>query len=650
MPRCVRSLQMVAFRRSLVLALSLLCGLSSIASAQPASPNVALVDSGGLCLATSPVLPPSGPEVYVEPCASTSLRYLSPPRGFDQPLRDADGQCLDVPVSPALPGASVAPRACDDTSRQLWRLSADDAIVHIESGLCLAPLGEDASESGAVGVATCDQGPAQRWTLRSFGRFLSRGVVESAIITTIATGPAAGHVWIGTESGLFRSLDDGATFFPIAGGLPTARIEQLVIDPIRPDVAFVLALSSLRRTIDGGRSWQTIWSNAERFARHPATGRLWAFAAGTTTAATIAWRSDDDGATWTAIANPQTSDRFGFRYTDVVVDPSDPDRVWIAKTTAGTNLSFWDRGIWRTTDGGATWSRDYDDDDVLSLSLSNDRDVLYAIARSHGLLVTRDGGATWNEIGLPPGHWVEGSLALDGTTLYVAGDVANSSVAALWAYDTVAGTWSDLGRALETDALFSTLHVDAGASGDLFAGVRRFDADADLNGLWRRDATSGTWALSTAGLSTGFPDRVVADGHRRFAIDGSILRVSRDSGTTWSVATHLPTTGRGVPGAQAPAPFILRPPTTAGQAAHLFAGAPFGGDTANLLRSTDGGETWTELVAVAPERAVRGLTFDPDDPTRLFATINFGQSVAGSIYRSIDDGTSWTRVGPDDFF
>ena len=59
-------------------------------------------------------------------------------------------------------------------------------------------------------------------------------------------------------------------------------------------------------------------------------------------------RSRDSGATWEAVLEP-----IGGSISDLVMDPSNPRRLYAGVTGAGANVG----GVYRTEDGGDAWFR-----------------------------------------------------------------------------------------------------------------------------------------------------------------------------------------------------------------------------------------------------------------------------------------------------
>ena len=127
------------------------------------------------------------------------------------------------------------------------------------------------------------------------------------------------------------------------------------------------------------------------------------------------YKSTDAGATWKNVGLEKTR-----HISDVIVHPNNPDIVYVAAqgTVHGSNA---DRGIFKSTDGGATWRKTLFVDEnsgasSLSMDMNNPR-ILYAATWQHrrypwkvesggpgsALWKSTDGGETWSKIieGLP---------------------------------------------------------------------------------------------------------------------------------------------------------------------------------------------------------------------------------------------------------
>lgn len=71
-----------------------------------------------------------------------------------------------------------------------------------------------------------------------------------------------------------------------------------------------------------------------------------------------------------------------------------------------------------------------------------------------------------------------------------------------------------------------------------------------------------------------------------------------------------------------------------------------GGEAGGLYKSTDGGDTWTELTNGLPKgvRGRIGVTISPANPSRVWAIV---EAKDGGMFRSDDAGKSWMKVNDE---
>jgi len=187
-----------------------------------------------------------------------------------------------------------------------------------------------------------------------------------------------GVIYVGTGSGVFRSLDDGASWQ--LSGLAGERVLALAIDPVTPGrlYAGVDATSGTRG--DGG-----------------------------------VFVSADGGVTWTPARDgledpsyPLESQYFHFQpVLSLLVNPNGSGTVW-----AGT-----DDGLFTSSDGGATWAHSAFDDPVEVLAASRNV-VLAAVRDERRLYRSVDAGMTWSQL------VVDLAQASGGTPLGLVVDIA----------------------------------------------------------------------------------------------------------------------------------------------------------------------------------------------------------------------------------
>jgi len=137
-------------------------------------------------------------------------------------------------------------------------------------------------------------------------------------------------------------------------------------------------------------------------AIHPTKSRTWYVAAGSGGV----WKTENAGITWKPIFDRQPSYSIGC----VRLDPGNPDIVWVG---TGENVSGrhvgWGDGIYKSLDGGGTWRRmGLASSEHISEMVIDPRDgnVVYVAAQGplwasggeRGLYKTTDGGASWNRV------------------------------------------------------------------------------------------------------------------------------------------------------------------------------------------------------------------------------------------------------------
>ena len=201
------------------------------------------------------------------------------------------------------------------------------------------------------------------------------------------------------------------------------RLTDLAIDPADPDTVYVAAATGgVWKTTDGGVTLQQAWPDDAAQAIGAITigaeGRIWAGAGelnpgggSITFGGNGVYRSDDGGATWKrrGLEDSGTTGR-------IVAHPTDPDTVYVA---AGGSLfnAGGERGIYRSTNGGASWQRVLAPETPFSGGADlvmdpTDSDRLYAVMWDHrrepdvrtyggvgsGLFRTDDGGDTWKRL------------------------------------------------------------------------------------------------------------------------------------------------------------------------------------------------------------------------------------------------------------
>ncbi len=141
------------------------------------------------------------------------------------------------------------------------------------------------------------------------------------------------------------------------------RVTDLVVDPSQPKTIYVAASGGgIWKSTDEGSTFTSVWpiTNTQTIgalAMGP-DGTLWAgtgeanpAGGGMTFFGNGIYKSTDGGATWTDVGL-QGSDAIG----RIVVNPTNGNEIWAA-ASGSIYASSSQRGIYHSTDGGATWQQ-----------------------------------------------------------------------------------------------------------------------------------------------------------------------------------------------------------------------------------------------------------------------------------------------------
>lgn len=243
------------------------------------------------------------------------------------------------------------------------------------------------SLEGADGVNRTEDG-ALNWTARDDG-------LENRHVRALAWHPVDPNiVYAGTYGGIFKSNDGGDTWNPVNSGFTADWVLDIAIAPSAPDTVYAATNTGIFKSVNGGGSWAAMNNGLTYFyvtslTIHPAN-------ADTVLAGTArhgVFRSDNGGANWSPTNNGLEGDEETFWVYDLVLDPENPETVFMA--SGGGN------GVSRSVDGGANWEAvnvGLNETVVFSLAVhrapGDAEAVVYAGTRN-GVFRSVDSGATW---------------------------------------------------------------------------------------------------------------------------------------------------------------------------------------------------------------------------------------------------------------
>ena len=313
------------------------------------------------------------------------------------------------------------------------------------------------------------------------GRVSAIAAVHEGSRLTVYVGAASGGVW--------KSVNGGTTYRPVFDREPVQSIGAITVDPVNPRVVWV------------------------------GTGEVW-----TRNSVSIGdgvYRSVDGGDNWTNVGLRNSE-----RIAKILVDPTATNTVYVCAT--GRLWSDGDeRGVYKTTDGGTTWTqvlRGVNASTGCSMMSMDPQhpQTLYAgmwdvrrrgwtfrsggegpdAPSGSGLFKSTDGGASWTELdehiaaGLPPKPWgrVAVSVAPSNPDVVYAFIEAVPPRNALYRSDDGGRTWATRDRSQQMvwrPFYFANLIVDPNNENRLYKPDLGLIVSSD-GGATFSDITGGT--------------------------------------------------------------------------------------------------------------------------------------------------------------
>ena len=321
--------------------------------------------------------------------------------------------------------------------------------------------------------------------------------------------------------GVWKSADGGASFSPIFDE-HIQSIGCVAIDPSKPD--------------------QNIWVG---------TGETW-----TRNSVSVGdgiYKSVDGGQNWKNMGLPKSD-----RISSIVIDPKNSDIIWV-----GVLGALWgdsdERGIYKTTDGGLTWTKMFFVDNKTGCSDlimdKNNPSIMYASfwefrrtgwsfssgGTQSALYKSTDAGKTWNKIhnGFPAGKFGRIAVTIapsNSNILYAVLETEKPELNGLYRSDDAGANWKHLNNdfgLVVRPFYFSRITVDPKntdivVKGGLFGSISR-DGGKTFKNLGNMHSDIHDIAFD------------INDSNRIYcATDGGVYR-SWDGGSTMEMVSNIPT-------------------------------------------------------------------------------------------------------------
>lgn len=412
-------------------------------------------------------------------------------------------------------------------------LSTEDGITYrsTDGGATWSPT------PGTYPVAVDSTGVVYAGRMRSadHGETWTETAAPPRSVDYATSAAGNGTIWAATEySGIYRSVDGGATWQASSQGLHATGVGAVAVDPELPRVIYAATYESgLRKTLSSG----------------------------------LRWRAADSGL-------PITARMFNFDHL-LAIDPRQPQTLYLV----------WGHGFARSDDGGGHWTVLHEHfGDAMKLVVNPDTGAVYVsgayLIDGHCRLARSDDrGATFRC--LPGFSGREDGVYVPHLRLFV--DPANPSN--LWVPESRNRLWksTDGGnhwtlvrpRGLEHAGEPRALAVDPINPGRLYMGTNLYFSDDRPERVWRSDDSGRTWRPWGRGVpEASWITDLLVDPERHSIVyisladqigSGSGVYQSRNAGRTFKPMRD------GLPG---PVAHLIFDPS---DSRRLYAGTPYNG-------------------------------------------------------------------------
>jgi photosystem II stability/assembly factor-like uncharacterized protein len=479
----------------------------------------------------------------------------------------------------------------------------------------------------------------------------------------------------GPGSRIYKTTDGGANWEMLTNGLPQGMLGRIGIDIYErdPNILYATIENANKEGMSDEERYQELMEH--KSSNGMIGGEV--------------YRSDDAGASWRKVSPDDQSigGAPAYYYGQIIIDPNDPDVVHVLSAAS-----------WGTFDGGETWERrplGFGGDDHALWIDPDDSDHMI-LGYDHGMGVSYDGGENWYhpdfqslaqfyavgyDLSYP--YRVAGGIQDNGSHMaYHTNPTGEPIYFEQW--DRVGGgdgMYNEFdvctGRYLYNESQFGPIsrldlwtgerkgirHEDPDMRWNWNAPILVSPHDCDVifhagNRLLRSDNRGESWdyvspdltKADSATLTTGKG----GDGNIQYAtittvaqstLDADVIwvgtddgnvQVTRDGGETWTLLND------NIPGN--PEYWVSRVEAShhdPGTAYVTFTGYRRDDFRPFAYRTSDYGETWTDISSNLPEGPLNVIREHPRNRSLLFA----GSELA--VFVSTDRGDSWTRMQND---
>ncbi len=494
-------------------------------------------------------------------------------------------------------------------------------------------------------------------------------------------------------AGILKSTDGGGTWTNIVGPFLRDRIGSVAVSPSITGLVLCGAQDGIWRSTDAGATWsRTLIGTGTSLFFDPRDGNSVFAALGNTNGSSSngVYHSSDGGATWFKLPGLSSPVIANIGRIQLAMAPSQPSTIYaqVQNSSAAANGNL--LGIWKTTDGGLTWSQlpipnaaswgnQLWYDTAIAVSPLNP-DVVYSGATP--IFRSLNGGTSWSSLSpLGPNlqfiHVDQHAFAFtpDGSKLYIGNDGGM-----FYTSDITAATvnWNELNDTLAITQFYPGMSIDPANTSATIGGtqdnnIQRYDGNLSWTSVACGDGGFTAIDFSATQLAYGACQDIAIE--KTAALSGNFIWVPATYGIDQTDTTQFIS------------PLVMDPsnPQTlyfgtyrlwqsqdssgkwkpvsnrvGGQFGTLktIAVAPSDSNTVYVGTSDafvkvtndiqDGlNANWKDRSSGLPLRTVTHIAVDPVDPGTAYVTFSgfaLGSALSGHVYKTSNSGASWADI------
>jgi photosystem II stability/assembly factor-like uncharacterized protein len=493
------------------------------------------------------------------------------------------------------------------------------------------------------------------WQFIGLGNTVSTGriVIDPSNTQRIFVASVGSYFGPNLERGVYRSTDGGLTWTSSLFISDTTGAIDIVIDPNNP-LRLISAMwervrrpnsnhlygptSGIYRSLDGGNSWRELTTNLPDpsttdvgrigLALHQANPDI-VYALYTDGYDYLGlYKTTNFGSSWTdadpdkEIDNGTPFNPFSWYFGQVRINPTNPNIIYAM-----------DVEFMRSTNGGNSWSINYApslhvDHHALAFHPTNPSYLLEG--NDGGINISNDGGVNWTKVAnLPVTQFYEIGLDHNNPQRLYGGTQDNGTLR------TLTGNKNDWDRIYGGDGFY--VIVD-------FTNPNVIYAESQFGYLGKSTNGGSSFSPATNGINfsepTNWSTPVVMDHNNNNVLYYGTDRVYKttDGAGYWTAIS--PDLTDGIPGTR------LGTLTTIGVSPVVSNVIWAGTDDSHVWYTTDGGTNWTDVSSTLPYRWVTRVIPDPQNEATAYVTFSGlkWQDPQPHVFKTTDLGQTWTDI------